>query len=133
MVESKSSLKNCRLPSPVLKESFWDSFEECRRLIPGATSRNAVTLHAFYKQLRITLAIRDLNQKVDKKFSYPDFPEWAFLYNLDLYISQISTLPDDKRLTLQTGSQKETQQNGFVTNGLNPDQDYRQHVYMTHA
>jgi len=128
--EAKASMKRLRLPESKLPEAFWDTYETCQRSASGRPERNEVLLKDFYKEFRITLARQDLDRNVDRKFSYPEFPKWAFLYNLDLYISISSTLPFEKRLTLQTGSQEETRKFGYVTLGLNPADDYRQHVYI---
>ena len=128
--DSRAYMRTLRLPDTRLPETFWDTYEACQRSLPGKTERNEVPLQDFYKEFRITLARHDLNQNADRKFSYPEFPKWAFLYNLDLYISKSSTLPPEKRLTLQTGSQNETRRFGYVTGGLNPAEDYRQHVYI---
>jgi len=128
--EAKASMNALRLPESKLPEAFWDTYEACQRLASGKTERNEVLLQDFYKEFRITLARQDLNRNADRKFSYPEFPKWAFLYNLDLYILISSTLPFEKRLTLQTGSQEETRKFVYVTQGLNPADDYRQHVYI---
>jgi hypothetical protein len=128
--EARATMKALRLPDTRLAEAVWDTYEACQRSASGSTERKEVLVQDFYKEFRITLARQDLSRSADRKFSYPEFPKWAFLYNLDLYISISSTLPPEKRLTLQTGSQDETRRFGYVTDGLSPAQDYRQHVYI---
>ena len=128
--EARATLQALRLPDTRLPEAIWDTYETCQRSASGRIERKEVLLQDFYKEFRITLARQDISRNADRKFSYPEFPKWAFLYNLDIYISISSTLPPEKRLTLQTGSQDETRRFGYVTDGLNPAQDYRQHVYI---
>jgi hypothetical protein len=92
-----------------------------------------VPLVDFYRQLRLTLVRRDLGQRPDKKLSYVEFPQWAFLYNLDRYRSLSSNIPRETRLVVQTGSQQETQRFGMITDGLDARQDYKVVCYVLHA
>ncbi len=125
--KSLALLKKALLPETTMADSFWEAYEECRsrRGATGKGNPDVVPLIDFYRELRLTLARRDLAQRADKKFSYADFPRWAFLYNLDVYFSRSASLPPEKRLTLQTGSQQETRRIGFVVNGLDALQDYK--------
>jgi hypothetical protein len=84
----------------------------------------------FYKEFRITQARHDVNRKADKVLTFPEFPLWAFLYNLDLYIAHAGSTAPEIRLALETGSQNETNKSGYVTNGQNPQQDYKMHVFL---
>lgn len=59
------------------------------------------------------------------------FPEWAFRYNLDVYKSILPNLPSEKQVIFKTGSQAETEQNGVVMNGLNPQNEYKKFYYIS--
>jgi hypothetical protein len=125
--KSLELLKKWLLPESTLADSFWEAYEECRARRRAAEKGNpdVVPLLDFYRELRLALARHDLAQRPDKKFSYPEFPKWAFLHNLDVYMSRSSSLPADRRLTLQTGSQQETRRIGMVVNGLDARQEYK--------
>lgn len=124
-------LKKEELPETVLKDAFWDTYQECLRLQQSqGRSSNLVPLGDFYRELRLTLVRRELTQKPDKRISQAEFPKWAFLYNLDRYRTLAASLPADRRLALQTGSQRDTARLGMVTNGLDGRQDYQVVCYV---
>lgn len=132
---AQESARKLALPESVLMESFWEAYTECRARLERTrrANPNLVPLRDLYPELRLTLVRRDLRQKPDKKINFVEFPRWAFLYNLDLYRRISSGLPAGKRLTLQTGSQQETEKFGVVINGLNALQDYQKVCYILEA
>ena len=87
----------------------------------------------FYKEFRVTQVRHDVNRKADRTLTFPDVPWWAFLYNLDLYMGQSASVDSRMKLALETGSQNETTKFGCVTNGLNPQQDYRKPVFLVRS
>lgn len=95
------------------------------------TNPELVSISEFYKETRIELFRRDIEaRKSDIKVNCMDFPKWAFLYNLDTYRKIQSALPDSQRLIFETGSQRETEKNGFVLNGLEAKADYKKFCYI---
>lgn len=131
MTKSIEILNKAALPESVLKDIFWEAYQECVRLQQGGKANpELIPLPKFYRQLRLTLVGRDLAQRPDKKLSHAEFPKWMFLYNLDLYRRLSPSLFINKRLVFQTGSQQETESFGMVTNGLDPSEDYKKVCYI---
>jgi hypothetical protein len=128
--ESKTLIKKFRIEEALLGEMFAATYEQCRSSISGSGDSRRVMIQDFYKEFRITQARHDVNRKADKVLTFPEFPLWAFLYNLDLYIAHAGSTAPEIRLALETGSQNETNKSGYVTNGQNPQQDYKMHVFL---
>lgn len=128
--EAKTLIKKFRIEQASLAEMFAVTYEQQSSSISGSTDPRRVPIQDFYKEFRITQARYDINRKADKVLTFPEFPVWAFLYNLDLYIAHAGSTALEHRLALETGSQAETNKSGYVTHGLNPQQDYRMHVFL---
>jgi len=128
--EAKTLINKFRIEQASLAEMFAVTYEQCSSLIPGSADPRRVMIQDFYKEFRITQARYDINRKADKVLTFPEFPVWAFLYNLDIYIAHAGSTALEHRLALETGSQAETNKSGYVTHGLNPQQDYRMHVFL---
>ena len=128
--EAKTLINKFRIEQVQLAEMFAVTYEQCSSSISGSTDPRRVMIQDFYKEFRITQARYDINRKADKVLTFPEFPVWAFLYNLDLYIAHAGSTALEHRLALETGSQAETNKSGYVTHGLNPLQDYRMHVFL---
>jgi len=128
----------CRsLEKSLLRESdmpaiFGETYQSCIRQLPGGSFQQGVKIEDFYKELRITLTRRDISKRSDSKLTYPEFPKWAFLYNLDTYISRGNSVPPEIRLVLGTANQTESSKIGFVTNGLDSNSDYKKNSYIMH-
>ncbi|NLY42549.1 MAG: hypothetical protein GX066_00945 [Clostridiaceae bacterium] len=120
------------IPEEELIESFWDAYQQAVSKNKSTDSR-LVPIKEFYKEVRITLIRRYLESKkiAAKLDKYVEFPLWAFLFNLDKYRALGKSIPENKRLALQTGSMQETSHGkGLVVNGLNPDEDYKMMCYV---
>ena len=128
--EAKTLIKKFRIEEALLAEMFAATYEQFRSSISVSSYSRRVMIQDFYKEFRITQARHDINRKADRALTFPEFPLWAFLYNLDLYIAHAGSTASELRLALETGSQAETNKSGYVTNGLNPQQDYRMHVFL---
>jgi hypothetical protein len=130
---ANAMLKDYILPENELIDVFYDAFKEAKNHLSVKANASLVPILDFYKEFRISLIRKLLESKgsaakIDK---YQRFPLWAFLYNLDIYRSLGSKVPDNKRLGFQTGSMQETSQNkGLVVNGLNPNDDYKVMCYV---
>jgi len=117
------------IPEAMLIDVFFEAFIQAKNHLKDKDILS-VSLHAFYKEVRIALIRKLLEKnsaiKIDK---YLEFPLWAFLYNLDVYRSLGHKIPENKRLGLQTGSQQESRK-GLVVNGLDPYDDYKVMCYI---
>lgn len=112
---------------------FVEAYQQALARLANKTGSNIVPIFGLYKETRVALVRQFFmgkapNAKLDQ---FTDFPRWAFLYNLDRYRTYSSTLPVQKRLGLQTGSQQEVSQGkGMIVNGLDPLQDYKVMCYV---
>ena len=126
------SLEKSLLKEPEMPEIFWETYQSCIGQLSGSSFQRGVKIEDFYKELRITLTRRDITKRPDSKLTYPEFPKWAFLYNLDTYISRGSSLRPEIRLTLGTANQTESSRIGFITNGLDSSSYYKKNSYIMH-
>lgn len=120
------------IPELELIESFWDAYQQAVRCNKSTDSK-LVPIKEFYKELRVSLIKRYLESKnpTSKLDKYIEFPLWAFLFNLDTYRALGKSIPENKKLALQTGSMQETSQGkGLVVNGLNTNEDYKMMCYV---
>lgn len=113
-----------------LAEWFWTAYEEAHRerAVAGALSGSAsIPILAFYRAFRLHLVRRELNAKGPAaKLTQSDLPKVAFLIYFDRYLSFAGHLPPERRLGLQTGSQREVAQGkGLVVGGFRSQEDYR--------
>lgn len=120
-------LKNSLIPIDKRKELFSETYEflnERNQTKHTVMYPARVSLRDFYNEFKITL-IRANQYRVK------DLPLWAFLYNLDDYMRpEHNNFLGEKRLILFTGSQRETNTIGMVTNGLNANSDYKIYCYI---
>lgn len=130
-------LEKAALPEQILPEVFWNGYSEARLSCTEGKelSSHAVPILDFYRGIRIALFRYELKgQKPDKKARYAEFPRWAFLYNLDRYRAIAPSIPPEKRLGFQSGSQREVSQGkGVVINGLDAREDYKVVCYVVPA
>jgi hypothetical protein len=121
------------IPEQDIIDVFFEAFKQAKNHLSGKANSYLVPVLDFYKEVRIALIRKLLENKgsAAKIDRYHKFPLWAFLYNLDIYRSLGSKVPDNKRLGLQTGSMQEASQNkGLVVNGLNPNDEYKVMCYV---
>jgi len=91
-----------------------------------------VMLKSLHSEILVELFKRQLKGKKSLNVKMKDifFPDWAFLYNLDLYRAKLSQIPEEKRLLFETGSQSETEKYGVVLNGLTAQSEYKKFCYL---
>jgi hypothetical protein len=127
-------LASAEFPAAMLALTFWDAYEteRDRRTRDRKTRPNLVPLPDFYRELRSAIVRFELaGQKPDRRLQFTDLPRWKFLYNLDRYRAEVQSLPSDRRLGFQTGSQQDVQRGlGFSINGLDANQDYKTVCYV---
>ncbi len=90
-----------------------------------------VPLKPMHKAIITELFLQQLNSKniINNKIEI-DLPEWAFLYNLDLYRSMLNTIPAEYQLVFETGSSAETEKEGIILNGLTAIGDFKKFCYL---
>jgi hypothetical protein len=123
------ALESSAIPESALVTVFWDAYdqERLKRQREGKQRFERVPIIDFYRGIRAALIRFELEgQKPEKRLKYTDMPRWMFLYNLDRYRALGNTVPESKRLVLETGSQQEVARNlGVSVNGLDAQQDYK--------
>ena len=112
----------------VLAEAVWDAY--CCLDVRSRKSTASVQIRDLHRELRAALVRYELRAKPDKPIKGSELPGWAFLHNLDRYREFGASIPADKRVTFQTGSQADTQRIGVTLNGLRADEEYRTYCYL---
>lgn len=132
--ESEARLEKATLPDEVVIEVFWRAYRYLRaeRKRTGKARADEVPIREFYAEVRVALVRQELRTgKANRKLAWAEFPEWAFLYNLDRYLALATKVPGDRRLRPQTGSQaEEARRMGMTVGGLKPTQDYKSYCYV---
>jgi hypothetical protein len=130
--DALADLENWRLPEDRLVEAFHEAVVEVvrRRGKTNGSARN-VPIREWLTEVRLVLARADLQgSKFDRKLRYAEFPTHGMLYNVDQYRARGSSIPQDRRVGFETGSQAEQSRNlGVVTNGLRPNDPYKVYCY----
>ncbi len=130
--EALMKLQKYIIPKEKLLSYFSRSYNNALGNVIDSQPVRRVPILTFYQQFRLLLLQEELEKKgLGAKLDYAEFPKYAFLYNLDLYLSYSNTLPYSERLILQTGSQQEVAQGkGLIVNGLHPLEDYKVMCYI---
>jgi hypothetical protein len=105
-------LTSAECPAAMLASTFWDAYEteRDRRTRDRKTRPDLVPLPDFYRELRSAIVRFELaGQKPDRRLQFSELPRWKFLYNLDRFRAEGLSLPSDRRLGFQNGSQQEVQ------------------------
>lgn len=129
-----SMLEKLTLNQELLVRVMWEAYCEASRRNQKNLNHSLVAISDLYREVRIALIRHSLDGKAPQKKlgEYTDFPKWAFLYNLDLLRALGSSVPTERRLTLETGSMKEVSKGkGFVVNGLQARNEYKVMVYAS--
>lgn len=116
-----------------LPDLLWSAYETLRaqRRAQSKADPGLVPLVDLYPQLRRELVELDLSfGRPDCELRFPRFPRWAFLYCLDRYRAMRAAIPAGKRLSLETGSQRESGRIGMRLNGLDARSSYETYCYV---
>lgn len=122
--EVKKQLEDAALPLEKLIDVFWAAYEflKWKRVQRNDPNPHVVPAQDFYREVRVALARSSFDAKQPAK----DLPKWAFLYNLDRYLSSSGQILQNKRIGTQAGSQHEVSSGkGIIINGLDANQDYK--------
>lgn len=131
--KANKMLDDCMLDEEELIGLLWEAYRQGLINSKDKANSKVISIHDFYREFRIVLIRKQLEgKKFTRKINkYLEFPLWAFLYNLDMYRSWGSRIPDDKKIVLQTGSMQETSSGkGFVVNGINANEEYKMMCYV---
>jgi hypothetical protein len=127
-------LEKAALPEQELAGLFYAAYEVARdaRRRQGLPAFHRVPALQLYREFFLTLVRREVEaNKPGKKIGTVELPLWAFLYNLDRYRALGAAVPEELRLSMETGSQKEVAQGmGLVINGLDARRDYQVICYI---
>lgn len=118
------------LPTELLADLFCYAYEHICLLRHNAQKGilPSIPVKDFYLETQIELFRARL---LSKKVKVEKLPQWAFLYNLDRYLDDYKNIPQDKKISVLTGSQYEIQKGmGMVINGLNPLGEYKTVCYV---
>ncbi len=132
LAKSLDSLERSKLPVERLTRAMEDAYRflrvEAKRT--QIVSTDFVPVRDFYREVRVALARIDLLKKPGRKLTAVELPEWAFVYNLDLFIAA-GAGTSAWRMNTQTGSQSEQERGiGMTINGLEQESDYRVVCYV---
>lgn len=120
----KKQLDEAGLPIEKIEEVFWSAHEylKWKRAQKNEPNPHVIPAVDFYKEVRVAL----VRSAFDVKQPVKEFPKWAFLYNLDRYLSSSSQIQQSRRIGTQAGSQHEISNGkGIIINGLDALQDYK--------
>jgi hypothetical protein len=127
-------LKDCEIDQKILPIVVKKSYERVYfyRKRNNKTNPHLVSIKNLHKVL-----IKEVfNYQIDNRRSYNSefkgvfLPEWAFVYNLDRYRSMMQSIAPEFQLSFETGSQSQTEKEGVVLNGLNPNFDYKKFCFL---
>lgn len=121
ITKARAKLEKAALGNNQLIDLLWTNYQALSAA-PGKTGTR-VRLIDIYRAVREQLSQRGGNP--DSLRQNPALSKWAFLYNLDRYRRLGSSVPSQRRLVFETGSQRETARSGMVLNGLDASDDYR--------
>lgn len=122
--EVKKQLEEAAMPIEKLVDVYWSAHEylKWRRTQNNELNPHVVPVLDFYKEVRVALARSAFETKQPVK----ELSKWAFLYNLDRYLTSSGQIPQNKRIGTQAGSQHEVGiGRGVIINGLDALQDYK--------
>lgn len=131
--DALKALEKWRLKNQQLADVFAAAAAEALRRRAGKNgSSRAVPIKEFLAEVRLELARLELQGgKFGKKIP-AEFPPFAMLYNLDVYRGLGSSVPGNRRVAFESGSQAEQSRNlGVVINGLRPQDQYKVACYAT--
>lgn len=131
--KARADLERVAIPESTWVEVLWTSYENLagQSRATGINAAPRVHLRDLFRECRVELVRRELaTGRPEQKLRFSEFPLWVYLYNLDVYRGLGSNLPAGRRLSFETGSQRESQANGLVLNGLDPTQDYKVYCYV---
>ena len=131
--KANSMLEHKAIGENDLVDIFWEAYRQAVFHRSDKSNTILVPIRDFYKEVQIALFRKMLEGKKTstKRVKHLEFPIWAFLYNLDIYRSMGAKIPENKKISLQTGSMQETSQGkGLVVNGLTPHDEYKVMCYV---
>lgn len=122
-------LRKSEIPLLVFREALWEAYGYLKNRQDGSMfNRQSVPAVEMIKELKVVLYRKALERKAPR---LKDTSDWVFLYNIDVYFSQLRAVPTEKRLSLEAGSQLEIAKGkGIILNGLDAAQDYKIYCYF---
>lgn len=111
-----------------LADWFWEAFEAARQEKETRSGDVAsIPILDFYRAFRLQLVRMELLEKgPSAPLRRSELPKYGFLFYLDRYVAIAADLPPERRLALQTGSQREVAQGkGLIIGGRSPYEEYR--------
>jgi hypothetical protein len=133
---ANANLEAAAIPLDILANAFWAAFRYARSQLsrPGVDRADMVPAREFYREVMVALYRDSLLRTKGQKAPIPELPEWAFLYNVDRYRSFLPSVPPDRRLAFQMGSQLDQSKGmGITVNGLDAREEYRVYCYVVQA
>lgn len=133
--EALDKLKSVEIPEEILADVFIKAYQNTRnaREKTNKTNSSRVPINDLHAETLVELFRQQIvgRKKFNMKLKEIYLPDWAFVYNLDRYRHLSNSLPDEKRLFFETGSQSETKKMGVVLNGLDPNSIYKKFCYVS--
>ncbi|SET02466.1 hypothetical protein SAMN04488587_2009 [Methanococcoides vulcani] len=134
-IEALDKLKSAEIPEDILADIFLRAYKNIRytREKTNKANPSLVPINDLYSETLVELFRQQIigRKKFNTKLKEIYLPDWAFVYNLDRYRHMYHSLPDEKRLSFEIGSQSETEKIGVVLNGLDPKSVYKKICYVS--
>ena len=131
---ANAELEKRSLPDKVLTEVCWRAYLTLaeQRAKDKKIDAARIPLLDLLREFRVALLRHELSTgKIDRKPKYVEFPMWSLLHNLDRYRKLGSKVPIEKRIAVETGSQRQTRSKGIILNGLDAKDEYKVFCYAT--
>lgn len=127
--EAKTKIEKYALPEDAFIVAFHSAVNELS--LRGKSDTKLVKLQNVYPEI-IVQKVRQsiMHSKGRGRIAPLEYPYFAFLFNLDKFKTDSSSLPQEKQLTFYTGSQVETESFGVTLNGLDPEQPYKRFCFV---
>jgi hypothetical protein len=133
MAGAQNKLKQAKINEKDLPKLIKNAYDRLKNKKEQEKKMDAyrVPLKPMHKAVITELFLQQINSKnvLNTKIEI-DFPEWAFLYNLDLYRSMQNAIPAEYQLVFETGGMTETEKEGIILNGLTANSDFKKFCYL---
>ena len=129
-----NTINQCKIDEKQLPIIIKNAYERIKNKQEQSKRMNAhlVLIKSLHKEIIKELFYQQIRNKTsfNTKIKEIYFPDWAFLYNLDLYRSLLSSVAAEYQLVFETGSQTQTERDGVILNGLSPTSEFKKFCFL---
>ena len=132
--DAYKKLKETQIDTTIFPDLLLNAYKKIRLIQERDGQRNSdmIPIRSLHGEVILGLFQHELKSRknYDTRFKEIYYPLWAFQYNLDKYRSSIETIPMEKRLSFEQGTQSDTGKFGIILNGLTANSDYKEFCYL---